>query len=303
MQIIPLGTASAIPTRHRHLSSIALMHEGDVLLFDCGEGTQMRLIHAGVRPLRIVAIFITHFHGDHFYGLLGLLATMALLKRTAPLTVVGPTGIEDLVTRFPGLSPSWLPYNVQYVELPETFDQAVVFRHTEFDVEARPLDHREFTAGFRLTERPRPGKLDVERARTLGLTDPTQYRHLKQGRSVRAGGREVQPEEVLGPPQSGRSFGYVTDTRPCDGARLLARNVDLLYHEATFGLDMASRAAETGHSTAAEAATIARDAGASRLLIGHFSARYSDPQPLVEEARRIFPETEAAEELKSYSIG
>ena len=303
MQIIPLGTASAIPTRSRHLASTALVRDGRLFLFDCGEGTQMRLIQAGLKHMRVEAIFVTHFHGDHFFGLLGLLATLALLKRTDPLTVVGPTGIAALVAGMPGLSPAWLPFDVRYVEMAETMERDMVYETSDLMVEARPVEHREFTVGFRLEEKPRPGNLNVARARALGVTDPLQFRALKQGRSVRVGRREVAPEEVLGPPQRGRTFTYVTDTRPCDGGRLLARQADLLYHEATFGEELRERAVETGHSTAAEAGAVAREAGASRLLIGHFSARYQDTNALVHQARAVFPETEAAEELKPYSIG
>lgn len=302
-QVIPLGTASAIPTRHRHLSSMALVRDGRVLLFDCGEGTQVRMLHAGVKHMRLDAVFITHFHGDHFFGLPGLLSTLALLKRVNPLTVVGPFGIAEYMRCMPGVAEDWLPYDVDYVEMAETIDQQVVYETSEFVVTARPMEHRTFTAGFRFEEKPRAGALNVERARALGVTDPVQYRFLKQGRTVRARGREIEPGEVLGPMQRGCAFTYVTDTRPCESGRILARDVDLLYHEATFGREMGKRALETGHATASEAATVARESGAVRLLIGHFSARYKDVQPLVDEARQIFPGTEAAEELKRYTVG
>lgn len=301
--VIPLGTASAIPTRQRHLSAMALVRDGRILLFDCGEGTQIRMIHAGVKHMRIEAIFITHFHGDHFFGLFGLLSTLALLKRSHPLTVVGPLGIADLVRRLPGLSEAWLPFAVEYVELSDTLVHEVVYDTTEFTVTARPVEHRTFTAGFRYEEKPRPGTLNVELARALGVTDPLQYRHLKQGRTVRAGGREVRAEDVMGPARRGCTFSYVTDTRPCEGGVMLARDADLLYHEATFGENLAQRAIDTGHTTAAEAARVARDAGATRLLIGHFSARYKDVSSLLGEARAVFPATEAAEELRQYAIG
>lgn len=303
MHVIPLGTASAIPTRTRHLSGMALVVEGRVLLFDCGEGTQMQLIQAGVKHMRIEAIFISHFHGDHFYGLFGLLATLALLQRPQPITIVGPHGIGDVVTNVPGLDPTFLPFSLEFVEMPLTMQRERVYATSTFTVDAAPVEHREFTAGFRFEERPKPGKLDVERAVELGVTDPTQYRLLKQGRSVRAGGREVRSADVVGPPQPGRSFAYVSDTRPCANSVSLAHRVDLLYHEATFGAELADRAVATGHSTATEAAEVARAARASRLLIGHFSARYAEPQPLVDEARTVFAATEAAEELKSYSVG
>lgn len=301
-EIIPLGTASAIPTRDRHLSAVALVRGGRTLLFDCGEGTQLQMIRAGVKPMRLQAVFISHFHGDHFYGLFGLLATLALLKRSHALTVVGPQGIADLVGRIPGLEPEWLPYPVDFVEMAPTMSKAIVLESSEYRVEARPLEHREFAAGFRFEEKRRPGRLRLERAHELGVKDYVDFRLLKQGKAVTSGGRRVEPDEVLDAPPPPASFAYVGDTRPCEAGEVLARGVDLLYHEATFGSEMADRARETGHSTAAEAARIAARSGARRLLIGHFSARYDDPARLVEEARVVFKNTDAADELKRYPL-
>lgn len=301
--IIPLGTASAIPSKDRHLSATALEREGRVLLFDCGEGTQMRLLAAGLKHMRIEAVFITHLHGDHFFGLMGLLSTLALLGREAPMTVVGPEGIGGLVCGMPGLKQAHLPYALTFVELAEDFTHAVVFEDDDVTVEARPLAHRVFTAGYRYAEKPRPGSLDVEQARALGVTDYRHYRALKAGEAVTlADGRTVAPEAVVGPPKPGGTFAYVFDTRPCVGGRLLARDVDLLYHEATFTDDLQERALDTGHATATEAAEVARDAGARRLLVGHFSARYTDPARIVTEAQRTFQNTEAAEELRRYPL-
>lgn len=302
-EIIPFGTASAIPTTHRHLSALALQRQGQILLFDCGEGTQFRLLDAGLNRSRIDAIFITHFHGDHFYGLMGLLSTMALLDRKDDLTVVGPEGIEAILRAVPGLKNDWLPYHVRFVELPEEFEHAVVFETEAFWVEARPVEHRVFTVGFRYEEKPRPGHLDVDKANALGVTDYRHYRMLKAGETVTLDdGRVVESAEVVGPERPGASFAYVTDTMPCAGGRALADGVDLLYHEATFAEDLHDRAVETGHSTAREAAEIARDAGANRLLLGHFSARYTSVDALVEEARAVFKNTEAAQELRRYDL-
>ncbi len=302
-EVIPLGTASALPTRTRHLAALALVRQGRVLLFDCGEGTQFQLLRAGVKRSALEAIFITHFHGDHFYGLMGLLATVALLERAAPLTVVGPAGLEKFVRSIPGVRNQGLPFALDFVELCEGFEHAVVFETVAYAVEARPLDHRIFTLGYRWQEKPRPGRLDVERAQALGVTDYRHYRRLKAGEAVTLDdGRVVPPEAVVGPPRPGVAFAYVSDTRPCAAGVALAAGADLLYHEATFGDDLAERAAETGHSTARQAAEVARRAGAARLLLGHFSARYKDPAPLVEQARAVFQNTEAAEELKRYKI-
>ncbi len=300
--VIPLGTASAVPTRTRHLSSVALWRAGRLLLFDCGEGTQYRLLAANLKASRLEAIFITHFHGDHFFGLFGLLATLAMLNRTDPLVVVGPEGIGRLIESMPGLSEAERGFPIRYVELTEGFEHAVVFKTPDYLVTARPVEHRVFTVGYRFEEHTRPGRLNVERARALGVTEPEQYRALKEGHPVQAGDRWVRPEEVLGPPIPGRTFAYLADTRPCENGRLLAEGVDLLYHEATFGEVHHALAVERGHATAREAAELARAAGARRLLLGHFSARYEDPAPLVAEARAVFPNTEAAEELKRYVL-
>lgn len=300
--IVPLGTASALPSAGRHLSSFALQRAGRVLLFDCGEGTLYRLAEAGLRRSRIEAIFISHFHGDHFFGLPGLVTTMALLGREAPLTVVAPAGLEAFFRAVPGLRPEGLPFELRLVEVPEGFSRERVYEDAACTVETRPLAHRIFAMGFRYAAKPRPGRLDAERARALGAEGP-QLGRLQRGEAVTvSAGRTIRPEEVVGPERPGVVFAYCLDTRPCRGAVRLAAGADLLVHEATFGEKHRARAAETGHSTARQAAEVARRAGARRLLLTHFSARYESAAPLVEEARAVFENTEAAEELKRYRL-
>ena len=302
-EVVPLGVGSALPTRERHLSATAVVREGIIYLFDCGEGTQFQLIHAGLKRSRIRALFITHLHGDHFYGLMGLLSTLSMLKRTGDLTLVGPSGIKRCVQVMQELSAITWNFTLHFVELQEGFDRRVVYEESGFYVEARPLKHRIFTVGYRFQEKPRAGKFNIERARALGIDTPEHIQALIGGRSIRtADGQWVAPEGIIGPERPGGAFAYCTDTRPCENSIWLAREADLLYHEATFTEAMKDRAVETGHSTAKEAAEVALQANVRKLLIGHFSARYREVTPLVEEARRVFPCTEAAEELKRYVV-
>ncbi len=301
--VIPLGTASAMPTPDRHLSALAVERKGRVLLFDCGEGTQYRLLHADLSRARVDAIFVTHLHGDHCYGLPGLLSTLALQQRTDPVTLVAPQGIRAMLDAVPGDAPDDLPFALTVNELDEALTRAVVYETEEFTVEARPLAHRDLAMGFRLQERTRPGRFHPERARELGVPEGPAFARLQDGEPVTTDdGTTVRPEQVLGPPRPGISLAYVTDTRPCEGGRALANGVDLLYHDATFTDGLHARAVETGHSTAREAAEVARDAGADRLLLGHVSARYDDPTPLEIEAKAVFSDASVAEELRRYNL-
>ena len=301
--VIPLGTSSALPTEARHLSALAIERKGRVLLFDCGEGTQYRLMEADLPRMRVDAIFVTHLHGDHCYGLPGLLSTLALQQRADPVTLVVPPGGRAMLTAIPGDAPDALPFPLRITEIDEGLTHAVVYETKELTVEARPLDHRGFAIGFRLAERMRPGRFDPERARALGVPEGPAFGRLQDGTPVTVpDGTTVQPDQVMGPPRPGITAAYVTDTRPCDGGRVLADDADLLYHDATFADEHRTRAKTTGHSTARQAAAVARDAGAQWLLLGHLSARYPDPAPLEREARSVFPASEIAEELRRYEL-
>ncbi|MEM7789380.1 MAG: ribonuclease Z [Bacteroidota bacterium] len=302
-EVIPLGVGSATPTATRHLAGTIVRREGRAVLFDCGEGTQLQLVRAHLTRGHLDAICITHFHGDHVYGLPGLVTTLAMLERTDPLTIVGPEGIEAMMRAMPGLRKDWLPFDVTYRELGEGLSHAVVFEDDHVQIEARPLEHRVFCAGYRFQEKTRLGSIDPEAAQAAGITEGWQFEALKRRETVTLeDGREVGPEGIVGPPRPGGAFAYVLDTVPCDGGRALASEADLVLHEATFGEEYAERAAEVGHSTARQAAEVARDAGAERLLLTHFSARYAETHGLVEEARAVFPNTEAAVELKRYAV-
>lgn len=303
MRVIPLGTSSGRPTLRRNVSGLAVAREAEWLLFDCGEGTQVQIARAGLSPSRLSAVFITHLHGDHFNGLPGLLSTMGLDRRTRDLGLTGPRGIRDYLDMLERLRVVFLTYRVELAEFSSLPQSTVVYETTEYSVSALALDHRLFALGYRIDERPRPGRFNVEKARTLGVPEGPLWGRLQSGEDVRLDDASVvRSSDVMGPPRPGKSVAYCLDTRPCAMSVELARDVDLLIHEATYTEEFAAEAQQYGHSTAAQAARTARDAGARRLLITHFSTRYPDSTPLLQEARAIFPDTLVAEDLMEIEV-
>lgn len=281
-----LGTSSGTPSRTRNVSSVALTLDGTVLLFDCGEGTQHRLLESPVRSGAIDAIFITHLHGDHVYGIPGLLATLGMNGRTRPLDLIGPPELRDYLE-----STLRTSFHNPIFEI-RVHDVQSTYRGDSYTVIAKPLDHSIPSFGYCLIEDDHLGKFDPEKAKALGYEPGPVYAELIRARDPR----------VLGPPRPGRRIAYCTDTRPCATAVELARDADLLIHESTYADDMRTEADERKHSTAAGAARIAAEAGVDRLILTHFSSRYRDVAPLLEEARAIFPNTNAAEDLMTVEV-
>ena len=275
-----------------------MAREAEWLLFDCGEGTQTQIARAGLSPSRLSAVFVTHLHGDHFNGLPGLLSTMGLDQRTRELTLRGPRGIREYMDTLERLRVSFVTYPIELREFASLPELTVVLESEDYKVSACQLDHRIFALGYRVDEHPRPGRFIVERARSLAVPEGPLWGRLQSGEDVQLeDGRVIRPSDVLGPERSGKSVAYCLDTRPCAMSIELARGVDLLVHEATYTEEFAREAREYGHSTAAQAARTARDAGANQLLITHFSTRFPDATPLLEEARAIFSNTVLAEDL------
>ena len=299
MIVVPLGVASATPTAVRHLPSVALWREGSVFLFDCGENAQMRMLQAGIKRSKIEAIFISHFDVDHFSGLLGLLATLQLQRRDKPLTIVGPKGIKEYVEwnlKFSEIDPV---YEINFHEIADDIEEDRVLDADEYYVEARPLKHTKFCVGFRFQEKDRPGKVDAEKAQKMGISEDEQYKELKAGNDVTLeDGTVVKSHDIVGHPRPGDSFAYVTDTEYTPNAVKLAMNTNILYHEATFGKDLDDKASETGHSSTADAARVATEAQTKLLVIGHFSARYTNAHDLLQEARDGFYPAWLANELR-----
>ncbi|MEX2436259.1 MAG: ribonuclease Z [Balneolaceae bacterium] len=299
MIIVPLGVASATPTATRHLSSVALWREGDVHLFDCGENAQMRMLQGGIKRSKIENIFISHFDIDHFSGLIGLISTLQLQRREKPLTIVAPKGIQKFLEWNLKFSNIDLNFEINYVELKENEDVQRVVDHDEYYVEARPLNHTKFCVGYRFQEKDSPGKVDAEKAEAMGINKDEHYKALKAGEDVELeDGTIVKSIDIVGHPRPGDSFAYVTDTKYCPNSVKLAMNTNILYHEATFSENLSEKANETGHSTSADAARVANESQTKLLVIGHFSARYTNPFILLREAREKFFPAWLATELR-----
>ncbi len=280
-----LGTAASRPTVGRNVSGLAVQREGSLFLFDCGEGTQRQMMRYGT-GFAVEGIFVTHVHADHFLGLTGLLRTMALQGRTEPLTIHGPPGSAPTLRAAVALGVDRVSFPVEVEEA----HPGDALRREDFHIEAFEVDHGTSAVGWALVEEPRLGRFDVEAARALGVPEGPLFGELHRGRPVTVDGREVRPENVVGPARPGRRVAYTGDTRPAQGTVAAARDADALIHEATFAEEERDRARETYHSTAAQAAGVARDAGAHRLYLTHLSARYSeDASTLRTEARAVFP--------------
>lgn len=296
LRVIPLGTSAGKPTLARGAAALAIAADAGWVLCDCGEDAQLAAQRAGLSLARLDAVLITHLHGDHFNGLPGLLGTLGLDGRTRPLLVAGPKGIGELLAtlaRHHALGVGGLAVHLVELEgdggaLP-ALEGAGPLR-----CEAGPLSHRVPTFGFRVRLPDRPGALDVERALAEGVPRGPLLAELKAGRAVTLpDGRVVGPEGLLGPVRAGAAVAYALDTVPCAEAVALARNVDLLVHEATYERARAELAHLRGHSTSVEAAHIAREAGARRLLLTHFSPSV-EGERLADEARAVVPEVVAA---------
>jgi ribonuclease Z len=298
MRLVFLGTAGSWPTAERNVAALAVKRGPEVLLFDCGEGTQRQFQRSTLSYMDVRRVFLSHLHGDHFLGLSGLVQTMDMNGRTEPLDVVGPAGTAEVVRALVpiGHFKPGFPVRVEEVRDRARLDLG------DYAVEVRALRHNVPNLGYALVEAQRPGRFHKPRAVELGVPEGPLFGTLQRGEDVALpSGALVRSADVVGPPRPGRKVAITGDCVPGEATVELARGADVLVHDSTFGPDFPDANAY-GHSTSVQAAVMAQKAGARRLFLTHFSARYRDVRPLVEEARKVFPRTEAAHDLLEVDV-
>lgn len=301
IEVIVLGTSSAAPTVKRGLSGTVLIREGETILFDCGEGTQFRMLEAEVPRRKFHHIFVSHLHGDHVFGLAGLISSLNLGQREYPLHLWGPRPLKkyiDFVTRWP--RPTRIGFDIEVHEFPPGHE-GVVCEAPEWTVTSLPLDHTVPAMGYRFQEKELAGIFDGDKADELGVPFGPERGQLIRGESVTLeDGTVIKPEDLVGERRPGRAIAYCTDTGFCENAIELSRDVDLLLHESTYGDEFAEMARDRKHSTIRQAATVAATAGARRFVATHFSTRYEFPKlfrQMEKEGREVFPDLEMAHDL------
>lgn len=299
MKLIFLGTSGSMPTRDRGLPSIALRRRGELLLFDCGEGTQRQMNHTQISPMKVDAVFITHYHGDHFLGLPGLVQTMSLMDRERGLEIFGPPGTEERITTLLKIPQYHLKFEIKVRDL-EPGDS---IGREGYSIKTAENDHSTPGIAYALVEDERPGKFHPEKAKELGIEPGPKYSLLQKGETIKLpDGTEVEPDQVMGPPRPGRKIVYTGDTRPSEKIIELADGADVLIHDGTFGEELEEEAQEGGHSTVRDSAEVAKRAGVDRLILTHASPRYNDLSELEEQAQKIFPNAIFAEDFLEIEV-
>ena len=294
-----LGTAGSLPTPERNPSAILINREGEMMLFDCGEGTQRQMMRARTGMMRLNYIFLTHLHADHILGIPGLLETLAFQGRKDPITIVGPIHTVHLVESFKSVCYFSRNFDVQAIELVP----GDVVKMKGCLVRAISTQHSVPSLGYSLEEDLRLGRFDRDAATALGIPPGPLFGKLQHGQEIEVDGKKIEPCQVMGPARPGRKIVYTGDTRPCRSVQLASMGADLLIHDCALAGDMAEWAKETKHSTATEAAEIAKGADVGQLVLTHISSRYSeDTSRLLKEAKSIFERTIVAEDLMSLEI-
>lgn len=301
MELEFLGTGAGLPAKHRNVTSIALRllaERNAVWLFDCGEGTQMQILHTTIKPRKIEKIFISHLHGDHIFGLPGLITSRSNQAGDKPLEIYGPRGLEDFIRTSLKISKTHLNYPLKFIEI--SSDEQTLFEDEQFIVSCKKLDHGIASYGFRVAEKDHKGELQVEKLKALGIQPGPVYGKLKQGESITlADGRIVEGKDFVGEDKKGRIITILGDTRYTTNAIALAEDADVLVHESTFNKHEEKLAKSYYHSTTQQAAKVAKKAGVNQLILTHISARYlnKDAIELEKEAQEVFSQTTIAKDF------
>ena len=301
MNLTILGCHSATPRENNHTSSQLLKIKENLFLIDCGEGTQIQLRKAKINLSRIKHIFISHLHGDHFYGLIGLISTLRLLGREDELNIYGPKGIKEVVSLQLKLAKSWTEYPLFFHELVSSKSETI-YQDDFLTVKTIPLDHRVYTNGFLFTTKSIQRKVNLNAIKEFKL-EHYHYRQIQEGKSIKLNdGTVLNNEDISLNPDPPKKYAYCSDTAFNPNLVPLIKGVDLLYHESTFLEKHSELAKITKHSTALQAAKIAKDAGVKKLMLGHYSNRYNDKEHFYKEATKIFKSVILSEDFKSFSI-
>ncbi len=298
LRVTFLGTGGTLPTPNRNPSAILINREGELLLFDCGEGAQQQMMRAKT-GMKINSIFITHFHADHFLGIPGLIQTMSFNGRTEPLDIYGPAWTKQLVNLLIDLGYYNMGFSINAHELAD----GDVIDKGDYFIKAVSTDHGIPSLGYVLEEKRRAGRFNREKAIELGIPVGPLFSKLQKGEAVIIKGRTILPSQVVGKPRPGRKLVYSGDTRPCKSIEKESAGADLLIHDGTLSEELKSWALETKHSTSREAALLARRAKVKQLILTHISSRYSEStEPLLQDAKSGFENVKIAEELMEIDI-
>lgn len=301
MKLTILGCYSATPRKFNNPTAQLLEIKGRLFLIDCGEGTQVALRKSKSKFARVKHIFISHLHGDHFYGLIGLISTFHLLGRDATLTIYGPTGIRQVIELQLKFSGTKLNFPLEFIEL-ESRESIKIYEDEKLTVSTIPLDHRVYTNGFLFQEKEGERKLNVDAAEEYNI-DKSYYRKLKLGYDViNNKGKLIENHLVTFPPEPPKSYAFCSDTKYSPKIIPLIKNVSVLYHESTFLETHKEYCDITKHSTAKQAATIAKNAKVGKLILGHYSTRYESIELFKEEAQKVFKNTDIADDYKVFEI-
>ncbi|NND85912.1 MAG: ribonuclease Z [Nitrosopumilus sp.] len=298
MKLVFLGTSAAQPTEHRGLSCICLERDGEILMFDAGEASQISYMKSGLGWNKKMTIFVTHLHGDHCVGILGLLQTMSMQKRTETLEIFGPSGIEEFI----GANIKILNFGLSFPVLINTIKEGKILENSKFSIFACKANHSITAFSYLFEEKDKPGRFNVEKAKELGVPEGELWNKLQKGNSININDKKIIPQQVLGEKRPGKKIGISGDTMPTKELEQFFEGSDYLVFDSTFLDEEKQKAQETSHSTAKQAATLAKNANVKNLVLTHFSARYKDEEDHLKEAQEIHNSVITARDLLEIEI-